>query len=602
MSLVGHRIGRYRILEKVGSGGMSVVYKGLDTALDREVAVKVLHPHLAGKEDSRRRLAREAQAVAKLQHPNILEVFDFVSGDSETAYIVTEFIRGQTLKHYAEKRAFYPPEIAAMVIHEVAEALAHAHDLGIIHRDLKPENVMVREDGVIKLMDFGIAKFLDREDQMTMTGALVGSPAHMAPEIIEGHHQIGPEADVFSLGTMLYYFSTGQLPFAGANATATLKKILDGNFEDPRKLSPAVSDGLAEVISTSLARQLSIRYPNARRLQQALAQYLASAGFARPGDELGWFFLDPVAYRAQMLDRLVDNRLQLAQRLAGANQLAKALSCLNQVLALDAGNAKAKQLLATMNRTRHRRNMLRRGLAVTGSSAAIIALCTGAFIWRERAVQSQVALASTPARPAPVDATLAEPTPTEALAVSSIEPLGGAARPTTGARVQSRTTPGSKKSAENAKLTLIFRPYGYAQIDGGERQPETPQHEFQLAPGPHRLVYGCRFCEEETTTINVAASGETLRLRVQPKPSRLLFHYDPPDAEVRLVDDEARLGGKTKIAAETQGSPFEVFFKRGDPKQTVSYEITRSGFKSRRDQVTLVPGESKILEGRLEPE
>jgi len=193
MSLVGHHIGRYRILEKIGSGGMSVVYKGLDTALDREVAVKVLHPHLAGKADSRRRLEREAQAVAKLQHPNILEVFDFVSGDSETAYIVTEFIRGQTLKHYAEKRAFYPPEIAAMVIHEVAAALSHAHDLGIIHRDLKPENVMVRDDGVIKLMDFGIAKFLDREDQMTITGALVGSPAHMAPEIIEGQHEIGPE-------------------------------------------------------------------------------------------------------------------------------------------------------------------------------------------------------------------------------------------------------------------------------------------------------------------------------------------------------------------------------------------------------------------------
>ena len=127
MSLVGHRIGRYRIVEQVGSGGMSVVYKGLDTALQREVAVKVLHPHLAGKEESRRRLAREAQAVAKLRHPNILEVFDFAAGDSENAYIVTEFIRGQTLREFAEKRAFDPPEIAAMAIHEIAAALAHAH-------------------------------------------------------------------------------------------------------------------------------------------------------------------------------------------------------------------------------------------------------------------------------------------------------------------------------------------------------------------------------------------------------------------------------------------------------------------------------------------
>ncbi len=602
MSLVGHHIGRYRILEKIGSGGMSVVYKGLDTALDREVAVKVLHPHLAGKEDSRRRLEREAQAVAKLQHPNILEVFDFVSGDSETAYIVTEFIRGQTLKHYAEKRAFYPPELAAMVIHEVAAALSHAHDLGIIHRDLKPENVMVRDDGVIKLMDFGIAKFLDREDQMTMTGALVGSPAHMAPEIIEGQHEIGPEADVFSLGTMLYYFSTGQLPFAGANPTATLKKILDGAFDDPRKLAPTVSDGLAEVIATSLARPLTVRYSNARKLQQALSEYLASAGFPRPGDELGWFFLDPVAYRVQMLERLIDNRLQLAQQLVAANQLAKALSCLNQVLALDAGNARAKQLLATMNRSRHRRNVIRRGLAVGGSSAAIVALCTGAFIWRGRAVQSEVAVASTPAatpaRPSPADSTLAEPpqtSPTKASAPSSIEREAGVARPITGPRPQSRTASGSKKSPGSAKLTLIFRPYAYAQIDGGERQPEDNLHEFQLAPGPHRLVYGCRFCEEETTTIDVAASGETLRLQVQPKPSRLLFRYEPADAEIRL-------GDKTKSAADARSSPFEVLFPKGTPKQKVSYEITRSGFKSRREEVTLVPGESKILEGRLEPE
>src|SRR5713226_1210443 len=117
MTVVGQNIGRYRILEQVGSGGMSVVYRGLDTALEREVAVKVLHPHLARKEDSRRRLTREAKAVAKLQHPNILEVFDFAAEDSTDAYIVSEYIRGQTLRYYAEKNSFQPPELAAMVTH-----------------------------------------------------------------------------------------------------------------------------------------------------------------------------------------------------------------------------------------------------------------------------------------------------------------------------------------------------------------------------------------------------------------------------------------------------------------------------------------------------
>src|SRR5205814_10171374 len=172
----------------------------------------------------------------------------FAGADSEEAYSVTEYIRGQTLRQYARTQTFDPPEIAAMVIHEISAALAHAHEANVIHRDLKPENVMVREDGVLKLMDFGIAKILDRDEKMTMTGALVGSPAHMAPEIVEGE-EAGAEADGFSLGTMLYLIAAGQLPFAAPNTTATLKRILDCTYDDPRQLNPAISDELAEIIS-----------------------------------------------------------------------------------------------------------------------------------------------------------------------------------------------------------------------------------------------------------------------------------------------------------------------------------------------------------------
>src|SRR5512146_2452211 len=299
MSLVGRQIGRYRILEQLGSGGMSVVYKGLDTALEREVAVKVLHPHLAGREESRRRLAREAKAVAKLRHPNIVEVFDFSTLEAAEAYIVTEYIRGPTLRAFCEAQRFHPPEIAAMVVHELAAALAHAHEAGVIHRDLKPENVMVRDDGVLKLMDFGIAKIIDRDEKMTMTGALVGSPAHMAPEIVEGE-EAGPEADVFSLGTMLYLFATGRLPFSASNTTATLRKILEGAFDDPRQIVATVSDELAEIIATCLMRQPKDRYPNAGKLRDMLSEYLTGLGLTRVGEELQRFFQDPKAYRKEL--------------------------------------------------------------------------------------------------------------------------------------------------------------------------------------------------------------------------------------------------------------------------------------------------------------
>jgi eukaryotic-like serine/threonine-protein kinase len=261
MTLVGRHIGRYRILEELGSGGMSVVYKGLDTALEREVAVKVLHPHLAGKDESRRRLAREARAVARLHHPNILEVFDFSDEGAQDAFLVTEYVRGRTLKEYVDEAGhLQPPELAAMVVHEIAAALAHAHEAGVIHRDLKPENVMVREDGVLKLMDFGIARLLDIDERMTVTGALVGSPAHMAPEIIEGH-EAGPQADIFSLGTILYDLIVGRLPFTASNATATLKRILDGHYEDPRQRVPTLSDELADICATCLAKDPDQRVP-----------------------------------------------------------------------------------------------------------------------------------------------------------------------------------------------------------------------------------------------------------------------------------------------------------------------------------------------------
>src|SRR5215213_9353202 len=176
---------RYRVLEEVGQGGMAVVYRAHDESLKREVAVKVLHSHLLAEVESKTRLEREAQAVAKLHHDNIVQIFDYSGIDSAASYIVTEFIDGQTLKQFMANRKPPPPEVAALVSIEIASALVHAHSLGIIHRDVKPDNVMVRKDGILKLMDFGVAQIMDLE-RMTVTGQLLGSPAYMAPEILEG--------------------------------------------------------------------------------------------------------------------------------------------------------------------------------------------------------------------------------------------------------------------------------------------------------------------------------------------------------------------------------------------------------------------------------
>src|SRR5438552_1368926 len=156
---------------------MAVVWRGFDPQLRRIFAVKVLHPHLHAREDIRRRFDREAQAVARLHHPHILDVYDFSGLSAEPSYLVTEFIRGRTLREFAERTVFDPPELAAACVLPIAEALEHAHAAGVVHRDLKPENVMVREDGVVKLTDFGIAALLDPGEKFTITGSILGSPA-----------------------------------------------------------------------------------------------------------------------------------------------------------------------------------------------------------------------------------------------------------------------------------------------------------------------------------------------------------------------------------------------------------------------------------------
>ncbi|WP_141330994.1 serine/threonine-protein kinase [Myxococcus sp. AB025B] len=432
MTLVGRHIGRYRILEQLGSGGMSVVYKGLDTALDREVAVKVLHPHLAGKDESRRRLAREARAVAKLHHPNILEVFDFSAADAQDAFIVTEYIRGQTLKAVLDEGPMDPPELAAMVIHELAAALTHAHEAGVIHRDLKPENVMVREDGILKLMDFGIARLLDIEERMTVTGTLVGSPAHMSPEIIEGL-EAGPEADVFSVGIMFYAAMTGRLPFSAPNTTATLKRILDGDYEDPRRRVPCLSDELADICARCLQRDPNQRYPDAGKLRDALADYLAGLGFARVGEELVSFFADPPSYRKLARQRIVASLLERGERLLAEKRTPRALGCLNQVLALDAQNARALGLLKGIQRAQRARKWRRRGIRLAVGLASLTAVSLGGYKLYHAPADAAFhpPEASTPSTPPSMTSGGREPSGPEATAPSSTDPTGaGPAAPT----------------------------------------------------------------------------------------------------------------------------------------------------------------------------
>ncbi len=628
MNLVGRQIGRYRILEQLGQGGMSVVYKGLDTALDREVAVKVLHPHLAIKPESRKRLEREAKAVARLHHPNILEVFDYAGSDAQDAYIVTEYIRGKTLRQFLAEESLQPPEIAVMVMHEIASALAHAHDQGVLHRDLKPENVMVREDGVLKLTDFGIAKILDRDEKMTQTGALVGSPAHMAPEIIEGEES-GAEADVFSLGTMLYLFVAGKLPFTAPNTTATLKRILDCVYDDPRQLVPTVSDELADVIATCLKRKPQERYPAAGKLRDALAHYLTTMGLTRPHEELPKFFLDPQGYRQSLVPRLTQTLLARAQVLIDEKRAAKALSALNLVLAYDPKNDAASALLSQLRAKKQREQRTRKLVRGAGAITSLV-IATAAGLWGYRAMTApppfeaplvfaphQIALATVTW---PKPEVVVAPSPPEPIPTSALPDAGlprapvQSARPSPGLRpdpvkapsptvavvapnpaviAPQLPTPSVEATTAPGTLRVNVRPFGYVTIDEGPRSAAALQtHVLTVPSGPHRVTISCELCEPTVRQITVRpGENPPLNVAAQLKPAFVSFAGYPANAQVRV-------GAEERTVAATKDSPFRIGTPPEGSKEmrlTVVYEVTVDGQPIDRGTRTVPPGEATTL-------
>src|SRR5258706_15527125 len=328
---------------------MAIVYRGIDRQLKRTVAVKILHKHLSDYQEARDRFEREAQAVAKLRHENILEIFDYAAKNDD-CYIVTEFIDGQTLKQFFTERPITYPEVGAMIMLQVARALAHAHAAGILHRDVKPENLMIRSDGVVKLMDFGISHMVDLE-RLTVTGQLLGSPAYMAPEHVEGR-PLDFRTDVFAAGIVLYQLCVGKLPFEGKNPHEVLKRIAECRFLDPPRPSPRRATRLGRIILKAMAAQPNDRYAAIGEMVLALEASLEESGL--PPDkipaELARYFQAPASYEAALKARLVDTLTRTGKQKLDGDDRAGALDVFDRVLTIDPENAVVLAMLDKLNR------------------------------------------------------------------------------------------------------------------------------------------------------------------------------------------------------------------------------------------------------------
>lgn len=344
--MIGQIIQDYEILEQVGEGAMAIVYRGRHVRRRDEVAIKVLHEHLTTNERTRTRFEREARAVASLDCPNIPKIFGFLGGEDQRWTLITEFVRGPTLRELLQDVGAIPSEPAVLILDQVCEALDMAHQQGIIHRDIKPANIMIDTGGVVKLMDFGVARIAD-EVTITLTGTLVGSPAFMSPEQAR-NAKLDHRSDLFSVGTLLFLMVTGELPFAGTTPAVLLGALIDGEHRDPLSVQPTMHPLVARIIERCLHRDREDRYPDVDALRADLRAALDASEIAGTGDcSVDAFVRDPEGYRERLHAHLIGALPRLGEALLDEGQPALGMALLNRVLTLDEGNDAVLSLIAS---------------------------------------------------------------------------------------------------------------------------------------------------------------------------------------------------------------------------------------------------------------
>jgi len=572
--MIGAVLDKYEVEQKIGEGGMATVYRGRHLTLGRDVAIKVLHPHLSSSARNRQRFAREARAIEQLRHPNILEIFDYSGSDSSECYIITEFVQGETLTTLVQRTGPLPSEVVAMIGLQLCDALQYAHDAGILHRDLKPDNVMIRADGAVKLMDFGIARFLD-ESQVTMTGALVGSPAFMSPEQArEG--VLDARSDLFSLGTLLFYLASGHLPFAGSNPSLILKNIIEGNRPALSDLVPTLSATLADTVERLMQPDREERFREADAVAESLRESLAETQVAAdtPRWSLQSFLSDHERYQQRLDEHLGATLLVQGRTHLEAGDPLSALRLFNRLLCIDPDNEAVLRLVQGMHTERatpRTRPRVLPGLI----GLAFLAVGAGAVLWTSshQAQDEPIELpspgtsAAVVAPPAPGDV-IVTPTvvPVSVHPTSAVLPSLRPHRPLTDRppRPEALTVPKRPQpptvqdAAAPGFVEIRVEPPFWGDIYEGSRQVGSTRDQapIALSLGRHQLTVRNPLMEDYTLEVDIL-SGQTVSQRgihLSPRPAEVRFERTLSGECVVVVDGSARgtleaIGFRTALAA-----------------------------------------------------
>ena len=267
--MIGKQVLNYKIESLLGEGGMGTVYLGIHTQLGRKVAIKMLHPKLSKNKSLRERFKNEASALAHLQHPNIITLYDYYEGD-EGLFLIMEYVEGKELAdHINQVTGPMKDEEATHLFDQVLDAFDYAHNKGVVHRDIKPSNILITSDNKVKVMDFGIAKILDNQKSLTKTGTQLGTVFYMSPEQVKGE-KVDHLSDIYSLGVTFFQMVTGQCPYKSDTTEFQIyNSIVHDPLPDPKSIYPSVNDQFCEIISIATKKEKSTRFKNCKEFQNA---------------------------------------------------------------------------------------------------------------------------------------------------------------------------------------------------------------------------------------------------------------------------------------------------------------------------------------------
>jgi eukaryotic-like serine/threonine-protein kinase len=576
--------GRYQLEQELGRGGMATVFLATDLRLARRVAVKVMHP--GGDGQRAERFRREAELVASLKHPNVLEIHDFGEDAARGPFLVCEWVQGESLRELARRLAPVPPEVAAVLAWELARALGEAHARGVVHRDVKPENVLAARGGPLKLADFGIAALEDQE-RLTSTGSVTGSLAYMAPERIDTG-AFSPASDVYAVGVMLFELCAGSTPHEGKSSAQLAVSVMTKDAPDLAERAPGTPEPLSALVARCLARDARDRPPNGQQLALLLEDVVGRIA-GPPSEQSRAFFQEPEAYAARCREARFQSLLSEGRALLAKGQGARAAKVLNGALGLRPESPEVMALLRQRPQS-GRAKALGLGAALVGVGL----LGWGAYQWQKRPAPEplQVPVVSAPV-PTPEVQNVPPPAPPAQDPVppkrNPVEKRPPAAPSrSTPPRVTQEVLPPptvAPASKEPGMLKVVTRPWAEVFVDGTSRGYTPRVRELSLPPGPHRLRYVNPLCDTVEEVVQIA-SGVTVTREVT---------LQVTHAEVSIA---APVGARVFMDGQVLGTaplsgPVHV------PQGMHVFEAQRPGGILLRREVNVVAGQriDAVLEG-----